>query len=85
MTFAQEIYKAASEAADSEVGRLEISPLSKEQILVVVGGLTRALDELPPETNMHAVMFALTFIRNAILTAMMENQKHMVDGVAGSA
>jgi hypothetical protein len=76
-TFAQAIFEAAKNTADSEAGRLELAGLSRDQFVGSVRSLSEALDKMPPNTSLHMFLMAVTFMRNALILAMTENQKRL--------
>ena len=75
-TFMQRIYDAAVDGA-SGANQKELKGVSTEQFLEAVKHVTDGLGKMPPETSMHAVLLAVTFVRNTLIYAMQHNQAKM--------
>lgn len=83
-TFMQRIYEGAAGAAETSVGREELKGLAKDQVIASVKVLTEALDTLPSTTNLHVVLFAITYVRNALIAAMQVNQNRIERETGGN-
>jgi hypothetical protein len=85
-TFAKAIFEGAVKAADSEAGKQQLTGLSRDQFVESVRVFTEAIDKLPPATSLHILLYAVTYLRNAVITTIQLNQKRMEEGpVGGSA
>lgn len=83
-TFAQAIYEGAKLSAEG-ASQDELKGLSKESFLLAMEKLTSALDQLPAETSLHVVLFAVTYLRNAIILTVQHNQSRLEVETGGSA
>ena len=81
----QRILHAVGQAVDSEAGRKELSGHSAEQVKLVVQKITTALDTLPPEVTMHALLAGIVFVRNAVQMTMAENDRILIHNTGGHA
>lgn len=70
-------------AVDNEPGKTQLKGYNKEQVVASVQAVTEALDKLPPSTSLHVVLFAVTYVRNALLAAMEENNKVLATQTGG--
>lgn len=84
-SFMQVLAESVRKAVNGEVGQAELAGLSRDQVVKVVDEVTQALDRLPTETSMHAVLFGLTYVRNGIVAAMQANTTRLKTESGGSA
>ena len=76
-TYMQAVYEGAERMSMSTAGKHELSGLSREQFLTAVKAITVGLAELSPQTSMNLVLLAVTFVRNALILTMRDNQATM--------
>ena len=82
-TFMGELCDAVVQAVDNEPGKTQIKGLNREQLVAAVQAIARALDSLDNSVNLHVVLFALTYMRNAVILAMEENTKVLATRTGG--
>lgn len=75
-TFMQQVFTAAQVSANG-VNAEDLRGISKDQFVETVRLVTGALDSLPKTTSMHAALYGLSFVRNAMIMAMQENAARM--------
>lgn len=68
---------------ETEEGKIVLRGLSKTQMIGAVQALCKVIDELPPETNLHVLLAALTYVRNAVHIAIEENDKMLATHTGG--
>lgn len=79
------VYEGAVAASAESTGAQELRGLNRTQFLETVKVVTTALGSLPSETSMHVAVLAVTYVRNALLSAMHANQAYMMNNQGGSA
>ena len=84
-TYFQAVLNSAREAVNNEPGATQLKGLNKQQVVDTVAALTNALDSIDPAINLHIVFFALTYVKNAVVLAMEENQRVLATQTGGSA
>jgi len=84
-TFAKAVFEASVKAADSEAGRQQLTGLSRDQFVGSVKAFTDAMDNLPEATSLHVLLFAVTYLRNALITTIQLNQKQMEEAPMGGS
>lgn len=75
--FMQAILDAAVNAMENEPAKSQIKGISRDQILAATKAITDGIGTLPPESSLHAALFAITFVRNALILAMEDNQRRL--------
>jgi len=83
-TFMQALAKSVGAAVENEPGNTQLRGMSKSQVVETVRAITGALDTLPVETNLHVLLFGLSYVRNAVIVAMEDNQKYLATNTGGN-
>jgi hypothetical protein len=83
-TFSQAVYEGARKSAEG-ISKDELKGISKDQFLTAMRELTDALDRIPQNTNLHVVLYAVTYLRNALLLTIQQNQNRLEEETGGRA
>lgn len=84
-TFMQAVHRSVREAVNNEPGASQLKGVNKEHVVQAVSEITKALDGLAPEVNLHVVLFALSYVRNSVVAVMKENEQILSTHSAGQA
>ncbi len=82
--FMQAVYEGAVANAASASGAQELRGLSKVHFLEAVKRITDALGEMDANTNLHVAILATTYVRNAFLATMAQNQQVLATQTGGT-
>jgi hypothetical protein len=83
-TFAEAVYDSARRAASEEAGNVELQGHSREHFLGAIKAITDALQAQPKNISLHVVLFAVTYVRNALLSVMQANQSDLMRRTGGT-
>lgn len=82
-TFMQQLSEHIVGEVETEEAKTVLRGLSKAQMVETVQALCRVIDELPQGTNIHVLLAALTYVRNAVHVAIEENAKMLAEHTGG--